>query len=229
MSTIHELWKTLMVDVLGHTRFGAHGGDLGAGITAKLGMFYPEHVSGIHVTGVYAPGAEAADDLSKAERAYVERETRWEQAEGGYAHIQATRPLTLAYSLTDSPAGLAAWMIEKFRAWSDSNGDIESRFTKDQLLTTITLYWVTRSIATSFLPYFESGHRPNVAPWKPIEVPCAVALFPGDISAPPREWAQRHYNVVRWSEMPSGGHFPAMEVPHLLAEDLHGFFADLDW
>ncbi|MEA2446728.1 MAG: hypothetical protein QOK47_365 [Actinomycetota bacterium] len=229
MPTIHELWKTLMVDVLGHTRFGAHGGDLGAGITAKLGMFYPEHVTGIHVNGVYAPGAEMAGDLTPAERAYVERENLWGQTAGGYAHIQATRPLTLGYSLTDSPAGLAAWILEKFREWSDCGGDVESRFTKDQLLTTITLYWVTRSIATSFLPYFEATNNPNPIAWKPIEVPCAVALFPADISAPPREWAERYYNVVRWTEMPSGGHFPAMEEPQLLAQDLHSFFSDLNW
>ena len=227
MPAIHELWKTLMVDVLGHARFGAHGGDLGAGITAKLGMFYPEHVTGIHVTGVYAPGADTADDLTEAERDYVARENRWEQAQGGYAHIQATRPLTLAYSLTDSPVGLAAWIVEKFRDWSDCGGDIESRFTKDQLLTTVMLYWVTRSIATSFLPYFEATNNPNPIEWKPIEVPCAVALFPADISAPPREWAERYYQVVRWTEMPSGGHFPAMEEPRLLARDLHAFFASL--
>jgi pimeloyl-ACP methyl ester carboxylesterase len=227
--TIHELWKMLMVDALGHTRFGAHGGDLGAGITAKLGMLYPEHVTGIHVTGVYAPGAEAADDLTEAERAYIQRESRWEQVEGGYAHMQATRPLTLAYSLTDSPAGLAAWIVEKFRAWSDCNGEVESRFTKDQLLTTITLYWVTRSIATSFLPYFEASNNPDPIPWRPIEVPCAVALFPADISAPPREWAERYYSVARWTEMPSGGHFPAMEEPHLLSQDMHAFFGSLQW
>lgn len=229
MPMIHELWKTLMVDVLGHERFGAHGGDLGAGITAKLGMFYPDHVTGIHVTGVYAPGAEAADDLSEAERAYVQREARWEQVEGGYAHMQATRPLTLAYSLTDSPAGLAAWIVEKFRAWSDCDGDVESRFTKDQLLTTVSLYWVTGSIATSFLPYFEATNNPNPIPWRPIRVPCAVALFPADISAPPREWAERYYNVVRWTEMPSGGHFPAMEEPDLLSRDMNAFFDSLEW
>lgn len=227
--TIHDLWKTLMVDVLGHPRFGAHGGDLGAGVTAKLGMFFPEHVTGIHVTGVYAPGAESGDDLTAAELEFLNEQNRWHQVEGGYAHIQATRPLTLAYSLTDSPGGLAAWIVEKFRMWSDCNGDIESRFTKDQLLTTITLYWVTRSIATSFLPYFEASNNPNPITWKPIEVPCAVALFPGDISSPPKEWAQRYYNVMRWTEMPSGGHFPAMEEPRLLAGDLDTFFAGLDW
>ena len=226
---IHELWKTLMVDVLGHERFGAHGGDLGAGITAKLAMFHPEHVTGIHVTGVYAPGAESSADISMAELDHVERENRWEAEEGAYAHVQATRPLTLAYSLTDSPAGLAAWIIEKFRSWSDCGGDVESRFTKEQLLTTVTLYWVTRSIATSFLPYFEARNNPDPVKWKSIEVPCAIALFPADISAPPRAWAERYYNVTRWTEMPAGGHFPAMEEPHLLAQDIETFFAGLEW
>ena len=226
---IHELWKTLMVNILGHQRFGAHGGDLGAGITAKLGMFFPEHVTGIHVTGVYAPGAESGAGLSAAEKDYVERENQWEDEEGAYAHVQSTRPLTLGYSLTDSPAGLAAWIVEKFRAWSDCGGDIETRFTKDQLLTNITLYWVTRSIATSFLPYIESRNNPEPIQWKPIDVPCAVAIFPGDISTPPREWGERYYNVVRWTEMPSGGHFPAIEEPQLFAEDIETFFVALEW
>jgi pimeloyl-ACP methyl ester carboxylesterase len=225
----HEIWHELMHGVLGFDRYGAHGTDLGAGVTARLGMFHPEHVTGIHVTGVYAPGAESASNLTAGERDFIAMESRWDVEEGGYAHIQATRPLTLAYGLTDSPVGLAAWIVEKFRAWSDCGGDVSLAFTHDQLLTTVMLYWASGTIGSSFLPYYEARHNPAPIAWKRITVPCAVALFPADLSWPPREWAERYYRIERWTEMPAGGHFPAMEEPELLAADIVGFFQGLEW
>jgi microsomal epoxide hydrolase len=137
--------------------------------------------------------------------------------------MQSTRPQTLAYGLTDSPVGLAAWMIEKFRAWSDCDGVVERRFSKDELLTTITIYWVTGTIGSSFLPYFE----PDTEPLGRIRVPTAVAVFPREIEPPPRSWVERTCNVQYWIEMPRGGHFPAAEEPELLAQDIRRFFRPL--
>jgi hypothetical protein len=157
---------------------------------------------------------------------------QWVQKEGAYALIQSTKPQSLAHGLNDSPAGLASWLVEKFRDWSDCGGKIESRFTKDELLTQIMIYWATESIGTSFLPYYDFANASPMTWMKEgmkkltgsSKVPAAFALFPGgahlkDISQPPREWAQRFFNVQRWTEMPRGGLFAAMEEPELLAED----------
>ena len=227
---IADLWASLMTDGLGYSRFAAHGGDWGAGITAGLGYAHPEQVVGIHVTAVSAqpylgPGSR---ELSEAERALVQDRERWRNEEGAYGHIQGTKPQTLSYGLNDSPAGLAGWIVEKFRTWSDCGGDVESRFTKDELLTNITIYWATQTINSSIRIYYESQR----APWQfgrddGIRVPCAVALFPKDISYPTREWAERSYNVQRWTEMPSGGHFAALEEPEMLVEDIRSFFRSL--
>ena len=145
-------------------------------------------------------------------------------SEGGYSHIQGTKPQTLSYGLNDSPAGLAAWIVEKYRTWSDCHGEVESRFTKDELLTTITLYWVTQTINSSTRLYYETLRQP----WTLQQggrVPSAMAAFPKEISRPPREWGERSFNVQRWTEMPRGGHFAALEEPELLANDLRAFFA----
>ena len=163
---------------------------------------------------------------------FFERNDRWMQKEGAYALIQSTRPQSLAPGLNDSPVGLAAWIVEKFRAWSDCNGDLESRFSKDELLTQIMIYWVTESIGTSFLPYYDYANagaltwiKEGMKNWLCArKVPAAFALFPKDISRPPREWAERFFDVQRWTEMPRGGHFAAMEEPQLLAEDLRAWF-----
>lgn len=153
------------------------------------------------------------------------------QKEGAYALIQSTKPHSLAAGLNDSPAGLAVWMVEKFRAWSDCNGNVESRFSKEELLTHIMVYWITQSIDTSFLPYFDHANvgaltwiKEGIKKWTGAKVPAAFSLFPKDISHPPREWAERFFNVQRWTEMPHGGHFAAMEEPELLAEDLRTWF-----
>jgi pimeloyl-ACP methyl ester carboxylesterase len=223
---VPDLWAELM-QRLGYERFGAHGGDIGGGVTARLGQFHPDVVAGIHVTNVYGSIGENDPPPTAAERRHLEQQARWERDEGAYGDLQATRPQTLAYGLNDSPAGLAAWIVEKYRAWSDSDGDIERAFTKDDLLTNITIYWATETIGSSFRPYWDSRHNPSPRPWLPITVPCGIALFPRDLERPPREFAERSYNVQRWTEMPRGGHFAALEEPQLLAEDIRAFFRDL--
>ena len=233
ISRISDLWAKLMTENLGYQRFGAQGGDWGASITARLGFAYPEQVAGIHVTAVssasISPDLGAGTrELSDPELALLEEREQWRLAEGGYSHIQGTKPQTLSYGLNDSPTGLAAWIVEKFRTWSDCAGDVESRFTKEELLSNITLYWATQSIGSSTRLYYESQHNPwTFQPGESIRVPCAVALFPADLSHPPREWAERSYNVQRWTEMPRGGHFAALEEPDLLAQDMREFFRAL--
>jgi pimeloyl-ACP methyl ester carboxylesterase len=223
---VADLWAQLMRR-LGYERFGAHGGDIGGGVSARLGQFHPEVVAGIHVTNVYGSIGESDPPPTDAERRYLEQQAQWEHDEGAYGNIQATRPQTLAYGLNDSPAGLAAWIIEKYRAWSDCGGDVERVFSKDELLTNITIYWATESVGSSFRPYWDSRNNPNPRPWVRITVPCGIAVFPQDIERPPREFAERSYNVQRWTEMPRGGHFAALEEPQTLAQDIRAFFREL--
>jgi pimeloyl-ACP methyl ester carboxylesterase len=228
---IADLWARLMTEGLGYQRFCAQGGDWGAGVTARLGLHYPEQLMGIHVTSVTQALPylrEGSRPLNDKEKAFLEERASWREAEGGYSHIQGTKPQTLAYGLNDSPAGLAAWIVEKFRTWSDCAGDVERRFTKDELLTNITIYWATQTINSSTRLYYENQRTPwNFSKDERIRVPCAIALFPQDLSHPPREWAERCYNVQRWTEMPRGGHFAALEEPELLVEDIRAFFRPL--
>ena len=225
---IAGLWAKLMTEELGYNRFAAQGGDWGAGVTARLGYHHADHIIGIHVTSVtqaIAYQGEGSRPLDDEEKALLEQRAQWQQAEGGYSHIQGTKPQTLSYGLNDSPVGLCAWIVEKFRTWSDCNGDVESRYTRDELLNTVMLYWVTQTINSSTRLYYENQRTPwNFGPGDRINVPCAVALFPGDLSRPPRQWAERCYNVQRWTEMPRGGHFAALEEPDLLVEDIRAFF-----
>jgi pimeloyl-ACP methyl ester carboxylesterase len=228
---VADLWAKLMAEGLEYQRFGAQGGDWGASVTAYLGFAYPHNLIGIHVTSMtrptpyLGPGASA---LSAAEKTYLAQREAWLQAEGGYSHMQGTKPQTLSYGLNDSPAGLAAWIVEKYRTWSDCHGDVESRFTKDELLTTITLYWVTQTINSSTRLYYETLRQPWILQQNErIVVPSAMAAFPKEISRPPREWGERSFNVQRWTEMPRGGHFAALEEPELLANDIRAFFRPL--
>ncbi len=223
---IAALWARLMADTLGYRRFAAVGGDLGSPVTRLLALTRPDLVVGIHLTDV---GYSIVDrpDLSAAERRYLDGVQDWSAREGAYAMLQSTKPQTLAYGLTDSPAGLAAWIVEKFRAWSDCDGDVERRFSKDELLTTVMIYWVTETINSSARLYYENRRIPPLAPEQRIDVPAGVAIFPKDLALPPREWAERSLSVQRWTEMPRGGHFAAMEEPDLLVEDLRAFFRPL--
>lgn len=222
----HELWHHLMRDELGFERYGAHGGDLGAGITSRLAEAHPESVVGIHLLAVAAPRDLDTTTLTAEEVAYRESARVWSADEGGYQHEQQTRPLTLAPGLADSPAGLLSWIVEKYRAWSDCDGQLSTRFSDDFLLTQASLYWFTNSISTSFRPYWEFAGGMTTRVGR-VEVPTAVAIFSRDLTQPPRSWAERSYNVVRFTTMPSGGHFAPHEEPDLLADDLREFFADL--
>ena len=201
-------------------------------VSTLLGLAYPANVIGIHlnfIPGSYMPYlGTSARGLSDAERSFLKDVDEWAATEGGYWHIQRTRPQTLAYGLNDSPAGLAAWIIEKFRAWSDCAGDIERRFTKDELLTNVSIYWFTQTIHSSCRLYFETRQRPlSFREDERVTVPCGVAHFPLEVSFPPRERVERGYAVTHWSEMARGGHFAAMEEPELLAADIRTFFRTL--
>jgi pimeloyl-ACP methyl ester carboxylesterase len=229
IAEIADVFARLMTDVLGYERFGAQGGDWGAFITSRLGLSHPSRLAGIHVTllGVRRDLAAPAEPTDE-EKAYLEELRRWEREETGYQWIQGTKPQTLAYGLTDSPVGLAAWIVEKFRTWSDSGGDVERRFSKDVLLTNIMLYWITGAINSSFWPYYARRHSPWPLPDNQrIEVPTAYASFPREILHPPRAWAERAYNIRRWTLMPAGGHFAALEEPAALAADIRAFFREL--
>ena len=228
------LWTKLMTENLGYPKFAAQGGDIGAGVTARLGYAHSDKLYGIHLTSITRPTPYLGDGsrpLTDAEAALVAQRDQWFMDEGGYNHIQGTKPQTLSYGLNDSPAGLAAWIVEKYRTWSDltledgSRGDIESRYTKDELLTIVTIYWVTNSIGSSVRMYKENQSSLWVmAQDEKVPAPAGMAMFPQEISRPPREWAERSYDVRRWQEMPRGGHFAALEEPELLAHEIREFF-----
>lgn len=224
MVKIADLLDKLMARELGYQRYGAHGGDWGAGVATHLAATYPERVIGIHLSVTWF-NARPEGKLTEEEQQLADQLKYWQREETGYAWIQGTKPQTLAYALTDSPAGLAAWIVEKWRAWSDCNGNVESRFSKDELLTNIMIYWVTHTINSSMRLYYEHLRDP----WRPsaddpVKVPTGVANFPKEPWRDFRRSVEKAYNIIRWSEMPRGGHFPAMEEPHLLAKDLCDFF-----
>lgn len=233
---VHDLWAKLMSKELGYEKFAAHGGDWGSTITEHLARSYGAALVGIHITDVpFSHLFEKPDDLSAAEKKFIAESEKWRQTEGAYAMIQGTKPQSLGYGLNDSPAGLAAWIVEKFRAWSDCGGDVETRFTKDELLTNITLYWATETINSSLRLYYDAMNAgamtwisEMIKKWVgSSDVPTGFARFPKDILPPPREWAERFFNIERWTEMPHGGHFAALEEPELLAEDIRAFFRPL--
>ncbi len=225
---IADLWASLMQG-LGYARFGAQGGDLGAGVSIALALRHEACVDGIHLNFLptsYEPAIDAVHaPLSEAEARYLQSKSDWAAIEGGYAHMHSTRPQTLAAALNDSPAGLAAWIGEKFRAWSDCDGVIERRFTKDELLTNLSLYWFTQSIGTSMQLYWENRLQPfRFAPGQRVRPIVAFASFPREINHPPRTWLERVFDVAQWTDMPRGGHFAGMEEPDLLADDIRRFF-----
>lgn len=224
---IAGLWADLM-SALGYKRFAAQGGDLGAGVSTVLGLRYPERVLGIHlnfIPGSYRPFLAPETRPEPEEEAFLKDAGQWFDRFGAYGHIQRTTPLTAAYGLNDSPAGLAAWILEKFHLWSDCEGRLLDRFSLDELLANVTLYWMTETIHSSFRIYYEGGKAPlHFKADDFVRVPCAIAHFPKEILFPPRSWVERGYNVQRWTEMPRGGHFAAAEEPELLAADLRTFF-----
>ena len=222
----HEIWHRLMTEELGFERYAAHGGDLGAGVTTMLGQAYPEAVVGIHLLAVADPVEVDPASVTSDEQAYLDAVATWFAQDGAYEHQQMTRPVTLGYGLSDSPAGLLGWLVEKYRAWTDSDGVLSRRFSDDFVLTQASLYWFTNSISTSFRPYYEYAHGMR-QPLEAVTVPTALAVFPRDLSQPPRSWAERTYNLTRYIRMPRGGHFAAHEEPQLLGDDITAFFRTL--
>jgi pimeloyl-ACP methyl ester carboxylesterase len=227
---IAALWDELMTG-LGYRRYGAQGGDWGAMVSTYLGYRHAAHVAGVHLNMVIAmppDPANAAEGLVEAEIVALMEAQRFLLEETGYQRIQGTKPQTLAYALNDSPAGLAAWIVEKFRAWSDCGGDVESRFSLDELLTNVMLYWVPETAGSSCRLYCESMRAGKFPPTDfRVDVPTGCAIFPREIIRPPRRWVDRLYNVARWTAMPRGGHFAAMEEPALLVDDVRAFFRPL--
>ncbi len=221
-----DLFSALMTGALGYRRYAARGSDLGAGVLSQLALIHAESLIGIHMGGTNPwIGDDIPDDLTQAEREFVANAQRWSAEEMAYAMEHATRPQTLAYGLNDSPAGLAAWIIEKFRRWSDCDGDVEKVFTRDDLLANLTIYWATETINSSIRLYYESAHNPGA--WGRAEVPTAMVMPPNDMFPTPRAWAERSARIDRWTELPRGGHFPEWEVPGPLAEDIRAFFRPL--
>jgi microsomal epoxide hydrolase len=214
---------------LGYARYGAQGGDWGAIISTQNAQVDPEHCAAIHLNMVVAlppPGAgDPTAGLSAVEKQAVADLFAFQKNETGYQAIQGTKPQTLGYGLNDSPAGLAAWIVEKFRTWSDCGGDVERRFTRDELLTNVTIYWVSHSITSSTRLYYETMKSGRFGPVSGrIEQPTGCAIFPKELYRAPRAWAERVYNVQQWTVMPSGGHFAALEEPKLLVDDVRSFF-----
>jgi pimeloyl-ACP methyl ester carboxylesterase len=227
-----DLWVQLMQDVLGYDKFAAQGGDWGALITAQLGHKYADRMIGIHVTmvgGLSMTGGNGPkpEDYAPEESGYAERTANFFHKESGYFHLQSTKPQTLAFGINDSPVGLCSWILEKRRTWSDCEGQVERRFTQDELLTTMMIYWATQSFGTSTRYYYEAVHNP----WHPshergklVEAPTAVCVFPKEVILMPRRWVERNYNLQRWTVQPSGGHFAPMEEPERLVDDIRAFF-----
>lgn len=220
-----EAWIELMKR-LGYERYGAQGGDWGALITSSIGVLDPTHVAGIHVNMPYAIPNPDHSGLTAKEKEDLADFDRFQNDETGYQRIQGSKPQTLGFGLNDSPTGLAAWILEKFRTWSDCNGDIESVHSRDALLTNVMVYWTTQTITSSTRLYYEvfrGGRVPFL--FMKVEVPTGVARFPKEIARFPRKWLENHYNITHWTDMPRGGHFAAMEQPALFVEDLRKFFA----
>jgi pimeloyl-ACP methyl ester carboxylesterase len=226
---VASLWHRVMAE-LGFSSYFAQGGDIGSSVSTWLARLYPDSVRALHlnfISGGYQPPlTEANRPLSPAESEWLAARARWTEREGGYSHIQATKPQTLAYSLTDSPAGLAAWLLEKFFAWSDGSGGLADRFDLDELLTNVSVYWFSGNVAATLRMYEENARQPlRFGTGERVSPPLAYARFPKEIINPPREWVERVFNVARWTEMPAGGHFAALEQPRALASDIHEAFA----
>ena len=218
------LWAELM-GVLDYARFGAAGGDMGSHVSRYLGLDHPDRVVAVHRTDAGLPVFTGdLADLAPEEHAWLAGAAAWGASEGAYAALHRTKPQTAAFGLTDSPAGLAAWIVEKLRAWSDCAGDVERRFTKDEILTNVTLYWLTGTIGSSMRMYRANAAIPPAQHARRVEVPSGFSLFRGDIVRPPRAWLERTANVVRVTEPARGGHFAPFEEPELYAEELRAFF-----
>src|SRR5690606_17624256 len=217
---------------LGYPKYGAQGGDIGSGISTWLALKHPNAIIGLHlnyISGSYRPYLKEGELLSEEALEFIKNATDWYAAEGGYSHMHATKPLTLAYGLTDSPVGLCAWILEKFNSWSDHNETIENVFTKQELLANITLYWCTQTIHSSIRIYNENRKNPHIFKKDDfVQVPVGYAKFPKEISTPPRSYIEKGFNIQHCAIMNLVGHFDALEQPSLLAADITAFFNTID-
>ncbi|CAN5404300.1 epoxide hydrolase [soil metagenome] len=221
---VADLWAELM-STLGYGRFVAAGGDIGSGVSRYLALNHAERVVAVHRMDAGLSAVTADDSpLVPEERAYLERAAEWSSAEGAYAAMHRTKPQTAAAALNDSPVGLAAWIVEKLRAWSDCAGDLERSFTKDEILTNITIYWLTETIGSSMRMYRANAAISPEQQGRWVEVPSGFSIFPADIARPPRAWLDRVANTVSLSEPQRGGHFAPFEEPELYARELRDFF-----
>ncbi|QRK08870.1 epoxide hydrolase [Archangium violaceum] len=223
---IAAAFDRLMREDLGYSRYGAQGGDWGSIVTMALGTKHAEHLLGIHLNMPLAappPGVEQSEEF----RSFGQKAAAWQAAEAGYSHVQGTKPMSLAIAQADSPAGLAAWIVEKFRTWSDCGGDVERAFSKDWLLTNLMFYWAPNSIASAANLYYETNALRLVDLTTPIRAPTGVAAFPREILTSPRSWLEARFDLRRYTEMPRGGHFAAVEEPELFLEDVRAFFRSL--
>jgi pimeloyl-ACP methyl ester carboxylesterase len=243
-----DKYHALMTKELGYDRYGIQGGDWGGIIAWPLGYHYGDELAGIHINymgirmrdevppeerdpdiirGVGLQGAPVKPSDPEQLRFWKAAEHYW-MFEGGYAHINMTRPQSLAYAMTDSPVGMAAWFIEKFRAWSDWDCDFEELFTKDDLITNVMLYWVPNTFCSAIRIYYESHHHPwRVAPGDRVSVPTGIAAFPKDIVPIIRSQAEKYFNVVHFVDYPRGGHFAIHEQAEVLASDIRTFYRPL--
>ncbi|MDR1368785.1 MAG: epoxide hydrolase [Dysgonamonadaceae bacterium] len=217
--SIADFWCKLMTDKLGYQRFIAAGGDVGSGITRYLAKNHPEHLYGIYLNdvGLIRDLMTYRDDLTDEEKLYYETVSKWMKEEAGYMNIQSTKPQTLAFALSDSPVGLAAWIFEKFHSW----GDWKSCLSYEDVITNIMIYWLTNTIYTSCRIYHENSN--HLTPVGDITAPAGVSLFSKDINLPPKSWIEKHLNLVHFSHIESGGHFTAMENPDAYCEDFVKF------
>jgi pimeloyl-ACP methyl ester carboxylesterase len=228
-----DLWVKLMGN-LGYDRFATQGGDIGSVVSTMLGHRYPEKIIGVHLHLLLAisPPYPTPEDFTPEEVPWGKRTAQFLADGSGYMHIQRTRPMTISYAMHDSPVGLAAWLVEKRRAWADTGGDIESVFDKDDLITTAMLYWLTETYESSARHYYE-GHSGQIAAGfvhdrvPVVEAPTGVMQFEGDVILQPRKWAERYYNLKSWNVEKRGGHFAPMEAPEPLVADIRQFFRTL--
>ena len=227
---IAEVFVALMTDVLGYRRFGAQGGDWGSFVASRMGFAFPARMIGIHLNLLAVRrDPKMLANPTPEEKVYLDQLNHFLKEETGYQWIQGTKPTTLAFALTDSPAGLAAWLVEKFRTWTDCDGNPENALTRDEMLADIMLYWVTGAIGSSFWPYYARMHGPWPIPeGSTVDVPTGYVEFPREILRPPRSVAERLYtDIRRWTVMPKGGHFAALEQPEALADEIRTFFRAL--
>jgi len=223
-----DVWRiasafSALMSRLGYSRYGAQGGDWGAQVATRIGALDPEHCAAIHLNMAIVDRPGDPGPLTDQEKADLGAMANFTREEAGYAQEQGTKPQTVGVALNDSPAGLLAWIVEKFRAWSDCDGQPETVFTRDQLITNVMTYWVTQTITSSARLYWELMHAETAAP-EFVDAPTGIARYPKEMFRFPRAWVERRYNVTYWAEMPRGGHFAAMEQPELFVDDLRSFF-----